>query len=382
MKTGNKPGSRWLLWLDRVVGIPVVTLLGCLSRRQSSHPTEVGRIALVKGDGMGDLVLLTGPLRDLRRKYPAAVISLFASSSVAPLGRELSSFDETHLINFSRPWRAIRQLRRWRPELVIDCGQWSRAEALIAGLSGAKFVIGFATSGQHRHRLYDAAVTHRSDCHELANFQRLLRPLGILAAAVPRIQLQRPLTAPSRRSRYVVFHMWPSGLTHSGLKEWPAAHWSTLAQACHARGWQVVLTGGRADTARARAWISRQTNQPRLTNKGGASIRETTELLAHAEAVVSVNTGVLHLAAALDVPTVGLHGPTSEIRWGALGRQTINLSVPPPHGGYLNLGFEYPADAASRPGMETITPSQVIDALNELVGPRRDMPSGLALAVA
>src|SRR3954466_1677086 len=119
---GSKPGSRWLRRLDRAVGVPAVTLLGAFSRHRSC-PAQVRRIALVKGDGMGDLVLLTGPVRDLRRKFPDAVVALFASSSVVPLGRELMSFDETHLIDFNRRWKGRGPLRRWQADLVIDCGQ-------------------------------------------------------------------------------------------------------------------------------------------------------------------------------------------------------------------------------------------------------------------
>ena len=316
---------------------------------------------------MGDLVLLTGPVRDLRRKFPDAAVALFASSSVLPLGRELVSFDETHLIDFSRPWRALRALRRWQADVVIDCGQWSRAEALISGLSSAKFVIGFDTDGQGRHHLYDEAVAHRSDVHELDNFQRLLRPLGILSTLPPRLDLREPEPALRPVGSYIVFHMWPSGLTHAKLKEWPAEHWSRLAHACRDRGWQIVLTGGRQDAARSAAWISRQQKQSRLTNKGGVSIRETVQLLANARAVVSVNTGVLHLAAALATPTIGLHGPTSATRWGAIGENVTNLAVLPPNGGYLDLGFEYPGDAETRPGLETISPEHVFENLTKLL---------------
>ena len=161
--------------------------------------------------------------------------------------------------------------------------------------------------------------------------------------------------------------MWPSGLTHSELKEWPAEHWSRLAQFCHdqaGRSFYRRPTGYR----RSRAWIERQKEQARLTNKGGATFAETIHLLTNAEAVISVNTGVLHLAAALGLPTVGLHGPSNEKRWGAVGDCVCNLAVPPPQGGYLNLGFEYPADAATRPGLETITPSEVFQALSDLLG--------------
>jgi ADP-heptose:LPS heptosyltransferase len=65
-------------------------------------------------------------------------------------------------------------------------------------------------------------------------------------------------------------------------------------------------------------------------------------------AVVSVNTGIMHLAALLDVPTVGLHGPTNPLRWGPLGQNSVALLPKEGKFAYLNLGFEYP------PGTENV----------------------------
>ena len=64
-------------------------------------------------------------------------------------------------------------------------------------------------------------------------------------------------------------------------------------------------------------------------------------MLARARAVVSVNTGVMHLAAAAGAPTIALNGPTSATRWGPVGANVVSVDSELPGCGYLNLGFEY-----------------------------------------
>jgi len=368
--SGKKLGSCWMRSLDRWIGIPLIAGLGALRARRSL-PQSIRRISLIKGDGMGDLVLLTGLLEDLRHAYPGVEITFWGGGSVLPLARELSVVDHARAMDFRKPVSAIRALRRTEPDVVINCGQWSRVEALIAGLAKAKFVIGFSTPGQHQHYLCDATVPHRNDCHEMENFRALLKPLGIEPGAEPTIALKKVPTACSddfSKIPAVAFHMFPSGLTHVHLKEWPEKSWAALAGACQREGRRVVITGGRQDRERAQNWIERHQLEDYVENHAGISIAETCALLQQVEAVVSVNTGVMHLAAALGTPTVGLHGPTNPLRWGPVGPKVASLGIPAPEGSYLNLGFEYPLNANQREGIETISIHQVTKQLAELTG--------------
>ncbi len=95
---------------------------------------------------------------------------------------------------------------------------------------------------------------------------------------------------------------------------------------------------------------------------GEMSLGGLAAVLRGAAAVVAVNTGVMHLAALLDAPVVGLHGPTSRRRWGPLGERSIALA-PRDAGGceFLNLGFEYPDRVVDC--MERITVDDVFAAL-------------------
>jgi ADP-heptose:LPS heptosyltransferase len=366
-RNGNKAASRWHRWLDRWLGIQLVAILG-IFRVQRTLPRTIRRIALIKGDGMGDLVLLTGPIRDLRDTFPRARISFWGGGSTVPLARTLTLFHEVHDLDFKKPWRAIRELRSWAADLVIDAGQWSRAEALISGMSGARFVTGFQSESQHRHGLYDAAVVHRNDRHELENFRALLETLGATAKSQPAIDvIENSESRPLIGIPYLVFHMWPSGAKLLHLKRWPKDHWARLAETCIDNGRRIVLTGAKQDVDPSNRWMARFANQRWIDNRAGVSIHETISLLQNAEAVISVNTGVMHLGAVLGVPTIGLHGPTNARRWGPVGPCAIALEVPPPSGGYLHLGFEYPVDANSRKGMETISVPDVVAALSQLI---------------
>jgi len=87
---------------------------------------------------------------------------------------------------------------------------------------------------------------------------------------------------------------------------------------------------------------------------------------------VSVNTGLMHLAAAMDVPTVGLHGPTSALRWGPKGTRSIAVVSADPASQYLSLGFEYPASCNA---MRAIHADAVIDAIDSLM--LRSNPQGI-----
>ncbi len=107
-------------------------------------------------------------------------------------------------------------------------------------------------------------------------------------------------------------------------KQWPHACWQELITLARAAGFQVLLPwGNAAEQARATALAAGDdaTVLPRL------SLSDLAGLLAGAAGVVGVDTGLLHLAAALGRPGVGLYGATSPALTGALGPRQCNLQA-------------------------------------------------------
>jgi heptosyltransferase-1 len=103
------------------------------------------------------------------------------------------------------------------------------------------------------------------------------------------------------------------------------ARWRGLADLAGAAGFTVCLPWeGEADRHRAEA-IARDRRQVRILPPMGLS--QMGGLIAGAKAVVAVDTGLGHLSAALDVPSVSLYGPTGPERTGTAGRDQRHLAL-------------------------------------------------------
>lgn len=97
---------------------------------------------------------------------------------------------------------------------------------------------------------------------------------------------------------------------------------------------------------------------------GRVTLVELAAMFERAAAVVSVNTGVMHLASLAGAPTAGLHGATNPLRWGPVGEKAVSILPRSGRMAYLNLGFEYPPHVEN--AMANLVVEDVIEALNRL----------------
>ena len=126
-------------------------------------------------------------------------------------------------------------------------------------------------------------------------------------------------------------------------RKWGECCWLELGERLyrtyHVR---ILLSGANADVGDAErmAHLFSQKNIPARSIAGRYSLDDMVEILAKAELVVSVNTGIMHLAAAVRAPLVALHGATSELRWGPLGDNAIVVKSGEACQPCISLGFE------------------------------------------
>jgi heptosyltransferase II len=99
------------------------------------------------------------------------------------------------------------------------------------------------------------------------------------------------------------------GAEYGPAKRWPPAYYAEVAKAHLAQGWEVCLMGSRGDQAAA-AEIQNLSNNGCTDLVGKTSLQEAIDQLALADAVVSNDSGLMHIAAALQRPLVVLYGST------------------------------------------------------------------------
>ena len=138
-------------------------------------------------------------------------------------------------------------------------------------------------------------------------------------------------------------------------KLWPETHWVALAQSAGAAGYRVWLPWGN-DVERERAErIAVQGDN--LTVLPRLGLLALAEMLLQAKGAVAVDTGLGHLSAALDVPTVSLYGPTSTRLIGAYGNNQVHIESP----------LQGSGDADPAAMMQAITPARVWQALQAIL---------------
>ncbi len=341
-------------WFDYYVGVPLMKVLRPLSKwaREESGPPK--RILVIKLAAVGDTVLLIPLLRSLRAAYPDASLHWLVSSINQSIAKTVPYVDRLHAWSpktIMGLFLLIRNLRKERFDTVIDLEQWSRGSAILSFLTGAQRRVGFDTPGQSRASLYTSAVEKKFNQHEILDFYDVAGLVGPLQRDVRlelweteqgRLDVQTRLSLEKKgntSSKKILIH---PGCGEDGLpREWPLPSYGVLGH------WLVknfkadlFLTSGpeeKKKTAQLKQLLNGQARDwgGKLTWDGMISLVNQVDL------VISGNTGIMHIAAALQKPQVALHGPTNQKLWGPLNSRAIVLQSSCPQCPCLRLGFEY-----------------------------------------
>ncbi len=358
-------GNKLYRFLDRYAGIPLAWGSRFLRRKIMETPSGVLRIGMLKTACIGDTVLLDGISKDLRRTWPRARQVLLAGRDNYRVAEMMENIDEIIVLPMNNPWKVAKKIQQaGHFDLWLDFSQWARIDALLTTLGRASCKIGFRTSGQHRHYGYDISIDHQKDIHELQNYRNLIRAVGVKGEALPGLGNFRADVEPdfTPKTPYAVLHMFPGG-SRALMKEWPEKQWVQVAHFCVSNGLTVVLTGGSGDVARAQAFIDKMNGNGLVLNLAGSlQLQQLPKFLSNARIVISVDTGVMHIAAASGAKLIALHGPTSPERWGPLNTDAMvikpeNMDCAP----CLHLGFEHKCQ--KNICLRNISAQEVIDAI-------------------
>ena len=288
------------------------------------------RVVVFAPNWLGDAVMALPAFADLRRHFAAAHIAVAARPAVAPMFAMVHGVDEVITLPGAG---GLRALAGSSPDVrALAGGSFdtallfpnSFATALIASKAGIAQRWGFATDWRGS-MLTRAVPRPDGGLHQRGYYQALTTALGIEAGA-PYARIW-PDTGKARQLLRDIgldldepFVVFAPGAAYGRAKQWLPERFAELAGGLiNQRGWSVLMVGSKADRS-ACAEITRRlpksgTRMNRLIDFSGKSDLATLAgVLSQAAAVVSNDSGAMHLAGAVGTRVIAVFGPTNEAR--------------------------------------------------------------------
>lgn len=280
--------------------------------------TDAGRLAPFRllfpaSELLGEAVMSVPAVEACKAGRPDAHVTVLAPEALAPLWRRVAAVDEVIGV---RPGETPRQLAR-RVGRAFDVAILfpdTRRSALLARALGVPRVVGYRIRGRRGLVNQAPRFTPESGGH-LAN--RFLRLAEYCGATVPATgpSFLRKAAPPGVPPRVGVC----PGADHGPAACWPAERFAVAMREFHAATPAEWVVFGAAGDAPAADAVERACGVPLRTRVGRTTLDEVMDELAACDALLTDDTGMMHLAAFLGVPTVALDGSTDPAPAGPLG---------------------------------------------------------------
>lgn len=337
---------RMFLFLIDIVGNVIFYPLRIFNRGHEKYdPVKVKNILILRLDGLGDVVLSTAALREIRNGFPKARITLVVGPWSKDIVKCIPFFDrlilhDSFLFSFFRGNRRIdlrnelkfiKELRKTRFDLGIDL-RGDLISIIPLYLSGAKFRFAKGTRGGSFLLTNIVKWDRKKIKHEKDKALRLVEALG-----APVRYRETELSVPENDLEYVKKYLGEKRINQSNLlvtiapralyhwKSWRPERFARVASTItkEYKG-KVVLVGSSSDRSVLHE-INVLTQFKTINSAGDLTLSQVVALIGRSSVFIGNDSGLIHIAAAQKTPMIQLFGPGEPEKFGYTDNKNILL---------------------------------------------------------
>jgi ADP-heptose:LPS heptosyltransferase len=291
------------------------------------------RLLVVKVFGMGDSILVRSLIEHLIARHPEMQIGVL----VGPATRELMTLGATFAVHqytqrtltLRTGCNLLREIHHARYAAILNLEQASTAGSAFLSATGIRFRVGFLPTVDSPKALFLSHALRFNEQHSM--WQSFVRLAQMVAPGLPDGVIPIPLKcgpnaelwalewlrAHVQGRRTVVMHLGSQDLE---FRRWPVDRFAQLAEQIRRLSpkTSIILTGTAPERPLLKSFMASYSGHAVDAYDSG-SLEKTAALLKRCDLAVSNDTGIMHLAAAMGTPTVGLFGPNSPRCWAPIG---------------------------------------------------------------
>lgn len=301
---------------------------------------QIKNIIVHMPNWVGDLVMATVVLSDLRKEFPKAVLTAMASRPVCELLKTDKDVDKIYCFKKEKLFflrrknnrGIIQDLRKGNYDLgILLTNSFSSARLFYRG--HVRNVIGYKKD--FRSVLIKYAIRFpKEEVHQIIKYKNLLKPLGIQASNTkPRIYLDNEEIHKIKKLLYQ--KGYKKNLTLIGInplakygmaKCWPSENFRKLAQRLSEDKNNVIVFVGDLSSKDLIGKICSDLPKNVINIAGLTSLRELACIINECDLFITNDSGPMHVASALDVPLIALFGSTSQELTGPYNEKAIVIN--------------------------------------------------------
>ncbi len=294
------------------------------------------RVLLVKMSSLGDVFHTLPAITDAQKAVSDLTIDWVVEKAFAEIPTWHSAVRNVIEINW-RDWRKSFWLKTTRKEihafwqrlrleeydLIVDAQGLIKSAVVTSLAKGVRYGLDQKSAKESLASLaYQKKITVTKGRHAIVRlrdfFAQCLEypmPDTPVDYGIDKRQWKRPDT----KKPYVIFLHGSTWET----KLWPEQYWKRLRDIATHAGYEVLLTWGNLSEKQRAEFIASGSEDTHVLER--LPLTEITRYLAHADAVVAVDTGLAHIVSALNVPTVAVYGATNPDLTGVFGQKASVL---------------------------------------------------------
>lgn len=300
--------------------------------------SRLKNILVIMMGGIGNMIFLTPALKALRKALPSSSFCFLLGPHGAEKAIEGSGLIDKEIViepdkykGLSGYAQLIRELKKERFTLSItSTGTNPVKSGLLCFLSGIKFRSGENVGG--KGFFYNLKIPLDKDRHEVESNIQLIQSLGIevkdRSLFVQRSEedkkFARDLFVQYGLEGKLVTGIHPgSGIHQAGFKRWPRERFSQLADQLSDRLEAAVMLFGGADEVELADDIKKMMHSEPIVTSGKTSLAQTAALVEKCRLFISNDSGLLHVAGAVNTPAIAIFGPTNPKRTGPYSDSSV-----------------------------------------------------------